>query len=68
MITLDTSALLAILNADDRSHIQVTTTRQHDAGPYRIPAGILSELAYMLETRYGLRVLDVFLSNCGRGA
>lgn len=68
MITLDTSALLAILNVDDRYHVQITTALQGDAGPYLIPAGMLSELAYMVETRYGLRVLDVFLSDCERGA
>jgi predicted nucleic acid-binding protein len=68
MITLDTSALLAILNAGDRYHTQINAALHGDSGPYIIPAGMLSELAYMIETRYGLHVLDAFLSDCESGA
>jgi hypothetical protein len=68
MITLDTSALLAILNAGDQYHTQVTTALRGDHGPYIVPVGMLGELAYMIETRYGLRVLDLFLSDCESGA
>lgn len=68
MITLDTSALLAILNAGDRYHTQITAALRGDRGPYIIPAGMLSELAYMIETRYGLHPLDLFLADCESGA
>jgi hypothetical protein len=68
MITLDTSALLAILNAGDPYHTRITFALRGDSGPYIVPAGILSELTYMVETRYGLHVLDMFLLDCEYGA
>jgi uncharacterized protein len=51
MITLDTSALLAILNRGDPHHARMTAVLRSDWGPYVIPVGILGELAYMIETR-----------------
>lgn len=68
MITLDTSAVFALVNRDEPHHQRVTTALLQDTGPYLIPAGVLSEIAYLIEGRLGLRVLDGLLSDCETGA
>ncbi len=68
MITLDTSAVFAVVNRDEPHHRRVTAALLQDTGPYLIPTGILSESAYLIEGRLGLRVLDGFLSDCETGA
>ena len=68
MITLDTSAVFAMVNRDEPHHRRVTTALLQDTGPYLVPAEILSEIAYLIEGRLGLRVLDGFLSDCETGA
>lgn len=67
LITLDTSGLFALLNRRDRRHEQVRTAFAKDAGPYLVPAGILAEIAYMIERRLGLEVLTAFLSDLEAG-
>jgi len=49
VITLDTSAVLALLNEGDPDHGRTREALRADRGPFLVPAGILSELAYMLE-------------------
>jgi uncharacterized protein len=68
VITLDTSAIFALINRDEPHHRRVTTALLEDTGPYLIPAGILSEIAYLIEGRLSLHVLDGFLSDCETGA
>lgn len=68
MITLDTSALVALLNRADPDHGGVVEQLDRDPGPYLIPAGILSEIAYLLEARHGSEVLDAFLADLEQGA
>jgi predicted nucleic acid-binding protein len=68
MITLDTSALLAVLNHADVHHARTTAALHEDRGPYLVPAGALAELTYMIETRYGSHVMDLFLADCEFGA
>lgn len=41
---------------------------REEPGPIIIPAGILSEICYFLETRLGPRWLDQFLGNIATGA
>lgn len=61
MITLDTSGLIAYINAGDELHTQCLETLDQDTGPYFIPAGVLAEIAWMLETRFSPNVERVFL-------
>ncbi len=61
MITLDTSAVFALLNRKDPDHRRVCACLDSDSGPYLIPAAILSELSYLVEQRLGPKVMDVFL-------
>src|SRR2546422_4456629 len=49
VITLDTSAVLALLNRRDPDHMRVRVAVDSDPGPYLIPAGILSEITYRSE-------------------
>ena len=68
MITLDTSGVLALLNRRDPDHHRARSALLEDPGPYVVPAGILAEVAYMIEQRLGLPVLDLFLADLESGA
>ncbi|MPZ23873.1 MAG: PIN domain-containing protein [Dehalococcoidia bacterium] len=68
MITLDTSAILALANADDRHHIKARTYFSDDRGPYLVPAGILAEVAYMFDARVSGPAVDLFLRSLSDGA
>lgn len=68
MITVDTSAVLAIANRSDRHHAVTVDALRADRGPYVVPAGILAEVGFMLEQRMGPRVLDGFLEDLESGA
>jgi predicted nucleic acid-binding protein len=68
VITLDTSGVLALLNRRDPDHLRARLVLQHDQGPFLIPAGILAEVAFMVERRLGARVLDLFLADLQGGA
>lgn len=67
MITLDTSGLFALLNRRDPAHAKVRRALLSDPGPYLVPAGILGEITYLLERRYGVRTLDTFLADLENG-
>ena len=67
MITLDTSAVLALLNRRDPDHMRVRVAVDGDPGPYLIPAGILSEITYMVEHRMGNKALDALLHDIETG-
>ena len=68
MIVLDTSGLFAALAVDDQHHAAATTALDADRGPFVIPAGILAEAGYMIETKLGAPVLDAFLDDLIQGA
>lgn len=68
VITLDTSALLALFNRADTHHRNATMVLAADPGPYLVPAGILAEVTYMLEVRHGTDRLDSFLGDLESGA
>lgn len=66
MITLDSSAIIAITNADDPDHVAVTAALLAERDPWFIPQGILAEVAFMLE-KLGADVLDRFLQDVEDG-
>ena len=68
MITLDTSALYALLNRLDRGHAVAVETLNSDPGPYLVPAVTLGEIAFLVEERLGSRVLDLLLADLESGA
>ncbi|MGB3683208.1 MAG: PIN domain-containing protein [Rubrobacteraceae bacterium] len=68
VITVDTSGLFALMNRADPDHEQVKTTLLDDPGPYLVPAGILAEIAYLVERRLGTEVLESFIEDLESGA
>jgi predicted nucleic acid-binding protein len=68
VITLDTSALYALLNRGDRSHAAAVEALSGDRGPYLVPAATLGEIAFLVEERLGIRVLDLLLNDLDAGA
>jgi uncharacterized protein len=68
MITLDTSALYALLNRLDPAHASAVGVVDGDSGPYLVPAAILGEIAFLVEERLGIGVLDLFLADLESGA
>jgi predicted nucleic acid-binding protein len=68
LITLDTSALYALLDLRDRDHGRVLEALQSDPGPYVVPAGILAEIAYLVESRLGAGAMDAVLADLESGA
>jgi predicted nucleic acid-binding protein len=68
VITLDTSALYALLNQQDPDHAVVLAELRADSGPYLVPTGIMAELAYLVESRLGAAVMDAVLADLESGA
>jgi predicted nucleic acid-binding protein len=68
VLTLDTSALYAIVRGDDSYHDAMVHARDADPGPYFVPAGILAEVAYMIEANLPLRGLLELLVDLASGA
>ena len=67
MITLDTSAIYSRLSLSDSHHATTNTLLAAERGPLIIPISILSELAYLIESRHGQMALDQFLRDVDRG-
>jgi predicted nucleic acid-binding protein len=67
LITLDSSALYALTDRHDRSHAQLKRALSADGGPYLIPAAILAEIGYMIESRLGTNALLAFVGDLDAG-
>lgn len=67
LITLDTSGLFALINRADPDHETVKATLLEEPGPYLVPAGILAEIAYLIERRLGTGVLESFIEDLESG-
>jgi predicted nucleic acid-binding protein len=67
LIALDTSGLFALLNRTDKDHERVKAALFEDKGPYLVPAGILAEIAYMVEERLGARALESLILDLESG-
>lgn len=63
MIVCDTSALVTLVNRRDRDHARVRSAAEKTGGPYVVPAATLGEVAYFIEARMTLSVLETFLSD-----
>ena len=63
MITLDTSALFALANRRDPQHTRAKAVFLADRGPHMVPAGILAEVGYLIETRLGATAVLRFLES-----
>jgi predicted nucleic acid-binding protein len=67
MITLDTSGVIALLNRKDPDHAPARAALLEDPGPWLVPAGILAEVAYLVETNLRLEVLEAWLYDLETG-
>jgi predicted nucleic acid-binding protein len=76
LVTLDTSALLALFDRREQHHSAVLDSARREGGPFMIPAGILAEISYHIERRLGQQSLIIFLQDiidgqyaiyCGEG-
>lgn len=68
MITLDTSALFALLNRSDRDHVRVKQAFLEARRPHIVPIGILAEIGYLIERRLGQKALVAFLGDLQAGS
>ena len=68
MITLDTSAIFALLNRRDGAHESAVKALEADRGPFLVPAATLGEVGFLVEDRLGVKVLDLFLEDLESGA
>jgi predicted nucleic acid-binding protein len=67
VITFDTSGIIALFNRQDSDHSRAVSVVRDDPGPLVVPAGILGEIAYMLERWAQSRNLDDFLRSIEEG-
>ncbi len=67
MITLDTSGILAALNRADPDHERAREALEAEPGPLIVPAGILAEAGYMIESDLGAAVLRQFVTDLHDG-
>jgi predicted nucleic acid-binding protein len=67
MITLDTSGVIALLDARDSFH-EVATRALEGEGDLVVPAMALSEMTYMMERWVGRHVVDPFLAGFEQGS
>ena len=68
MIVLDTSGLLAALDADQRRHERARAVLQSDPGPLLLSPFVLAELDYLLLTKVGVQAEVAFLRELAGGA
>ena len=68
MILLDTSGLLAWMDAAQRRHREVAEVMESVDGPFLLSPFVLAELDYLLATRIGLRAQEAALAEVERGA
>jgi predicted nucleic acid-binding protein len=66
VLTLDTSALYALVSAGDEHHRRMIEARDADPGPHYVPAGILSAMAYMIEANLPVKALQAVLADLER--
>lgn len=68
LITLDTSAVVALLDRRDPAHRRVRAELEADSGPYLLPAWILAEVAYFADVRIPAKAADALLGDLESGA
>jgi len=68
VITLDTSGIFALLDRKDPNHEMCRDVFDRDGGPYLISTAILSEIAWLLETRLPASIERLFLQDIRQNA
>lgn len=68
MIVVDTSAMLALVDARERHHQAVAAALREAGPPFVVPAATLAEVAYLVERRLGSRAMDAVLADLATSA
>jgi uncharacterized protein len=68
VITLDTSAILALLDRDDPDHARCSDALRDEAPPFVVPAAILGEVGYLIEAKLGTAAVVDFAEELDRQA
>ncbi|MGH3613890.1 MAG: type II toxin-antitoxin system VapC family toxin [Pseudonocardia sp.] len=67
MILVDTGPLVAVANIRDAAHGECTRLLEGLSGPLFVPAPVLIEVCYLLESRCGPRLEADFLADVADG-
>jgi predicted nucleic acid-binding protein len=67
-VTLDTSAIYALVDRLDPDHARVKEIVLGDSGPFVVPALVLCEVGYLIERRLGVDVLTRLLRDIEVGS
>ena len=68
MIVADTSAIIALIDADDTHHETIVGLYDDDPTSWVLPWAILPEVDYMLSTHVGPRAAEAFLADLAGGS
>jgi len=68
LITLDTSSIVSLVHTRDRNHARTVAAFRDEPGQHVVPASILAEVAYLLESRVGMKAVTAFLLDLDSGA
>ena len=68
MIVADTGAIVALVDADDRSHRALRAHFESDPDAWVLPWAILPEVDYLLAEHVGSRAGDAFRADLAAGA
>lgn len=67
MIVADTSAIVALLDRDERHHEAIRQLFQKDDEPWLLPWAILPEVDYLASQRLGARVQSLWMDDLAAG-
>jgi predicted nucleic acid-binding protein len=68
MLIIDTSVLLAALDADEETHLACRTLLEDSDEPLVIPSPVMPEIAYWADQRLGTDAMITLLGDVRRGA
>ena len=68
VLLVDTSGLLAAIDAGQRRHADCAAVIAGDSGPFLLSPFVLAELDYLLATRVGTKAQHAFIDEVARGA
>jgi predicted nucleic acid-binding protein len=67
VIVADTSAMIALVDADDRFHDKVRGLFEADPASWVVPWATLPEIDYLLGTHVGRKAQDAFMADLAEG-
>ena len=68
MIVIDTSGILALLDAGDPDHARSIEALEAGSPPFVVPAGILGEVGYLVDAKLGAAALSDLVGDLARQA